>query len=250
MTPDITQLLTFYKSPLGHLARGLVRDRIVGFAGDVKGRRVLGLGFATPYLRFALKPAERVLAFMPARQGASSWPREGPSVTTLCDPEEMPLTDASIDLVICVHALEHAADSEELMRELWRICAPNAQLIIVVPRRRGLWSTRDNTPFGFGNPFSRGQLERLLSAHSFEAEQCHDALYLPPSQRPISLKSVGFFERFGRLLGPALSGVIVLSARKKLFPAVPRRKRAEKFIRLPEFVPQTAFRSPQAGIRD
>ncbi|MCF6303650.1 MAG: class I SAM-dependent methyltransferase, partial [Devosiaceae bacterium] len=147
-------------------------------------------------------------------------------------------------LVICVHALEHAADSEELMRELWRICAPNAQVIIVVPRRRGIWSTRDNTPFGFGNPFTRGQLERLLSDHSFEAEQCHDALYLPPSQRPISLKSVHFFERFGRLLGPALSGVIVLSARKKLFPAVTRRKRAEKFVRVPEFVPQTAFKLP------
>lgn len=244
MTPDITSLIAFYKSALGNLARDLVREQVVKFAGDVKGKRVLGLGFATPYLRFALEPSERLLAFMPARQGASSWPREGPSVTSLCDPLEMPLTDASIDLVVAVHAFEHTADSEELMRELWRICAPDAQLIVVVPRRRGLWSTRDNTPFGFGNPFSRGQLERLLNAHSFEAEQCRDTLYLPPSQRPLSLKSVRFFERFGRLLGPTLAGVIVLSARKKLFPVVPRRIRAEKFIRMPEFVPQTALENP------
>ena len=55
-------------------------------AGSVKGQRVLGLGFATPYLRFTLQSAERVLAFMPARQGASAWPREGPSHTVLCDP--------------------------------------------------------------------------------------------------------------------------------------------------------------------
>jgi SAM-dependent methyltransferase len=245
---DIKRVIEFYKSPLGHEARRLVRAQIIDFAGDVSGRRVLGLGFATPYLRFALKPAERVLAFMPARQGASSWPREGPSVTSLCDPLEMPLTDSSIDLVIAVHAFEHVADSEELMRELWRICTPNAQLIIVVPRRRGLWSTRDNTPFGFGNPFSRGQLERLLEEHSFEVEKCHDTLYLPPSQRRIILKSVNFFERFGRLLGPTLAGVLVLSARKKQFPAILRRKRAERFVRLPEFVPQTALETPRITI--
>ena len=245
MTPDIKNLIGFYKSPLGHATRRLVRDRIMEFAGNVGGLRVLGLGFATPYLRFALKPAERVLAFMPARQGASSWPREGPSVTTLCDPLEMPLTDASIDLIVAVHGVEHVADSEELMRELWRIAAPNAQLIVVVPRRRGLWSTRDNTPFGFGNPYSRGQLERLLTAHSFEPDRCADALYLPPSHRRLALKSEAFFEKFAPLLGPALAGVIVMSARKKLFPAVPRRKRAERFVRLPELVPQNALESPR-----
>ncbi len=244
MNPDVTRLIEFYKTPLGHIARGLVRDQITGFATDVTGKRVLGLGFATPYLRFCLGSAERVLAFMPQRQGASSWPREGPSVTVLCDPLEMPLTDAAVDLVIAVHGFEHVGDNEELIRELWRFCAPDAQLIVVVPRRMGLWSTRDNTPFGFGNPFSRGQLERLMKEHSFEVEKCNDALYLPPSQHPVSLKSVRFFERFGRLLGPALAGVLVLSARKKLFPAVPRRKRAERFVRLGDLVPQTAFETP------
>jgi len=65
MTPDVMQLIKFYKSPLGNIARRLVRDQIKGFAGDVTGKRVLGLGFATPYLRFCLGRSERVLAFMP-----------------------------------------------------------------------------------------------------------------------------------------------------------------------------------------
>ncbi|UXN74681.1 hypothetical protein N8D56_06225 [Devosia sp. A8/3-2] len=63
-----------------------MREQVLGPAGDVAGLRVLGLGFATPYMRFALGRAERVLAFMPARQGASARPREGPSHTVLCDP--------------------------------------------------------------------------------------------------------------------------------------------------------------------
>lgn len=247
MTPDVSSLIGFYKSPLGRIARHLLRDEVRRLSGNVAGLRVLGLGFATPYLRFALSPAERVLAFMPARQGASSWPREGPSHTVLCDPLEMPLTDAAIDLIVCIHALEHASDPEELMRELWRISAPNARLIIVVPKRRGMWASRDNTPFGAGHPYSRPQLDQLLRDHSFVPEIWRDALYLPPSQSRALLGAARFFERGGRVLGSTLSGVMVVCARKQLFPAVARRKRAERLIRVPELAPQTAF-SPNASM--
>ena len=55
---------------MGERTRALVREEVIRLSGNVRGQRVLGLGFATPYLRFALDKAERVLAFMPARQGA------------------------------------------------------------------------------------------------------------------------------------------------------------------------------------
>lgn len=240
MTSDVRRLIDYYKSPLGRVSRQLVREQVIGLAGDIKGKRVLGLGFATPYLRFSLARAERVLAFMPARQGASAWPREGPSCTVLCDPLEMPLTDAAIDLTIAVHALEHVSDAEELMRELWRVTAPNGHVLIVVPRRRGIWAQRDNTPFGQGNPYSGGQLEKLLRDHSFVPVSWRDALFLPPFQHGLVLKSTRFFERFGRLFGPAMSGVICVRARKEAFPAVPRRKRAERYVRVPGLATATA----------
>lgn len=244
MSTDVRRLIDFYRSPLGKIARALVREEVMRLAGSVKGQRVLGLGFATPYLRFTLQSAERVLAFMPARQGASAWPREGPSHTVLCDPLDMPLTDAAVDLIVAVHAFEHVADAEELMRELWRVAAPNARLIVVVPRRRGLWAQTDNTPFGDGNPYSRTQLERLLKDHSFVPEQWREALYLPPSQSSLILKSTRLFERIGRVLFPMFSGVVVVSAKKALFPAVPRRKRLERYVRVPTLAPQTAMQVP------
>ncbi|WP_323013359.1 class I SAM-dependent methyltransferase [Devosia sp.] len=240
MTIDVTRLIAFYKSPLGRIARALVREQVMGLSADISGRRILGLGFATPYLRFTLETAERVLAFMPARQGASAWPREGPSHTVLCDPLEMPLTDAAIDLTIAIHALEHVADDEELMRELWRVTAPNGQLILVVPRRRGIWAQLDHTPFGQGNPYSGSQLDKLLRDHSFVPEAWRDGLFLPPVQSPLLLKSTRLFERGGRLFGPAMSGVICVRARKEAFPAVPRRKRAERYVRLPNLSTATA----------
>ena len=244
MTPDVTRLIDYYKSPLGKISRALVREEIVRLSGNVEGLRVLGLGFATPYMRFTLERAERVLAFMPARQGSSAWPREGPSHTVLCDPLEMPLTDSAIDLIIAVHAFEHIADAEELMRELWRVAAPNARLIVVVPRRRGIWAQVDSTPFGDGHPFSKPQLERLLRDHSFVPEVWRDALYLPPAQQALVLKSARFFERAGRFFGPMFAGVLVVKARKELFPAVPRRKKSERYVRVPALSPQAAMEIP------
>lgn len=244
MSTDVRRLIEFYRSPLGKIARALVREEVMRLCGSVKGQRVLGLGFATPYLRFTLQSAERVLAFMPARQGASAWPREGPSHTALCDPLDMPLNDAAVDLIVAVHAFEHVADAEELMRELWRVAAPNARLVVVVPRRRGLWAQADNTPFGDGNPYSRTQLERLLKDHSFVPEQWREALYLPPSQSSLVLKSTRLFERIGRTVFTMFSGVMVVSAKKALFPAVPRRKRLERYVRVPSLAPQTAMRVP------
>ncbi|MEP7240028.1 MAG: methyltransferase domain-containing protein [Devosia sp.] len=241
MTPDVNRLIGFYKSPLGKIARALVREQIARLAGPVDGRRVLGLGFATPYLRFTLAKAERVLAFMPARQGADAWPRDGRSRSVMCDPLEMPLTDAAVDLIVAVHSLEHIGDAEELMRELWRVAAPYARLVVVVPRRRGLWAAIDNTPFGDGNPFSRSQVEKLLRDHSFVPEAWREALYLPPWSAPFVLRFARFFERFGRLFGPTFAGVIVVSARKELFPAVPRRKRLERYVRVPSLAPQAAM---------
>lgn len=247
MTPDVKRLIAFYKSPLGKLSRALVREEVMHLAGDVRGCRVLGLGFATPYMRFTLEPAERVLAFMPGRQGSSAWPREGPSHTVLCDPLEMPLTDAAVDVIIAIHAFEHAADAEELMRELWRVAAPNARLLVVVPKRRGMWSAADSTPFGAGNPFSRGQLDKLLRDHSFVPEAWREALYLPPIQHKLVLKSARLFERGGRLLGPTLAGLLCVRARKELFPAVPRRRRAERYVRVPSLAPQAAMELPPSA---
>lgn len=240
MTPDVDGLIRFYKSPLGRLTRGLIRQEVSALAGDVTGLRLLGLGFATPYLRGALKGAERVLAFMPARQGASSWPREGPSHTVLCDPLEMPLTDAAMDMVIIVHGFEHVVDPEEMMRELWRVCAPNAKLVIVVPRRRGPWAGLDNNPFGYGQPYSRGQLDKLLRDHSFTPEVWRDCLYLPPIHSGAILRWARVFEKAGRLFGPTFAGVTCVKAKKEQFPAVARRKRAEKALASPELAPQTA----------
>ena len=240
MSIDVVDLRNFYGQRLGVVARRFIGRGIRSLWRDTVGQRVLGVGYATPYLGLFREEAERCLAFMPAGQGVVKWPTTRPALSALVDENELPLTDSAVDVIIAVHAFEHVADAEELMRELWRVAAPNARLILVVPRRRGIWAQLDNTPFGDGNPFSRSQVERLLRAHSFVPETWREALYLPPANHPLVLKFARFFERFLRLFGPTFAGVIVVSATKELFPAVPRRKRLERYIRVPSLAPQAA----------
>ena len=67
---DVVDLRSFYGSPLGRVAARLVGRAVDNFWGQTAGLRVLGLGYATPYLAPVRAGAERTLAFMPA---ARAW---------------------------------------------------------------------------------------------------------------------------------------------------------------------------------
>ena len=75
MWQDIIDLNAFYASPLGQVARRAIRRRIRALWPDLRGQSVLGLGFATPYLRPFQGEAERVLAeYWALQKWTSHWP--------------------------------------------------------------------------------------------------------------------------------------------------------------------------------
>ena len=85
----------------------------------------------------------------------------------------------------------------------------------------------------------------LVSACSILPKAEPLQVYLLPSQNALALKSTRLFERAGRIFGPTLAGALVVQARKELFPAIPRRKKAERYVRLPAMSPQTAMELPE-----
>src|ERR671921_2929589 len=133
MSVDVTDLRAFYASALGGVACRLVGRAIDRFWGPLVGLRVLGLGYAVPYLATIRPDCERALAFMPATQGVVNWPATGLSASALVDPLMMPLPDASIDRVLIIHALEVVESPSELLYEVWRILTPGGRIIAVAP---------------------------------------------------------------------------------------------------------------------
>ncbi len=53
------------------------------------------------------------------------------------DLTELPLSDGSVDLLICYHVLEHIPDDRQAMRELYRVCRTGGQVVVQTPFREG-----------------------------------------------------------------------------------------------------------------
>lgn len=220
MQPDVTDLLEFYARPLGAVARRIVAQRIRARWRHCTGATVVGLGFATPYLGSFRGEAARLMALMPTTQGAVVWPASGPVMTAVVETEHLPLPDNTVDYLLAVHALEVSGNIRGVLREIWRVLKPDGRLLLVVPNRRGVWARLDHTPFGHGQPFSAGQVQRLLEEALFTPLDIDMALYMPPIERRLFLKSAATLERIGRRVTPLFAGLVVVEARKELIAPV------------------------------
>jgi SAM-dependent methyltransferase len=242
MHSDIVDLRSFYASTLGRLADRSIAMALASVWATLGNERLVGLGYAVPWLERFGAGAERVFAFMPAAQGAVNWPPTGPSSTALVFDEDLPLVDSSIDRVLMVHSLEHTENPRETLMEVWRVLAPGGRLVIVVPNRRGVWARFEHTPFGTGRPYSRGQLTALLRETNFTPGAFAEALFFPPSVHRSTLRLYQLFERVGRRFGPMFAGVIVVEAQKRLYQGLPVAARASRRVFVPVLTPQGAGR--------
>ncbi|MES2905468.1 MAG: methyltransferase domain-containing protein [Pseudomonadota bacterium] len=224
MPLDVVDLRNFYTTPLGQTARRLLGARLRKRWHHVAGESLLGLGYATPYLKPFREEALRTLAMMPAEQGVVHWPPPSePSSTALVDEYDLPLPGGSMDRVLCVHMLERTQHPGDFLQEIWRVLGPGGRLLMVVPNRRGWWARAESTPFGHGQPFSRPQLTHLLRESLFSPLNWSEALYMPPSNRGWINRSAALWERAGTLLSAPFAGVYIVEATKQVYSAVPVR---------------------------
>lgn len=239
MHMDIIDLRDFYASPLGELSTNAISMGLTALWEPLAQERLLGIGYATPYLEKFSPDAERTMAFMPAAQGAVNWPQGKPSATALVFDEELPLPDSAIDRILMMHSLEHSENPLESLREMWRVLAPGGRIVIVVPNRRGVWARFEHTPFGAGRPYSRGQLLSLLRSAMFSPLNWSAALYFPPSKRQWVRRFSALFERTGRKISPAaFPGVIIVEATKQLYQGLPANVRQSRRVFVPVLAPQ------------
>src|SRR5436853_959009 len=120
MHSDVVDLRDFYATSLGQVAIRMIRRRIRLIWPDLTGMRLLGMGYAVPYLRPFREEAERVVAIMPSLQGVLPWPPDGANLVALAEESELPFDDSSMDRVLLIHGLESSEEvrSEEHTSEL------------------------------------------------------------------------------------------------------------------------------------
>jgi SAM-dependent methyltransferase len=239
MWTDAVDLREFYGTRLGRTARRVLGLGLRDRWPDTRGARILGLGYATPYLRPFVGEAERVLAAMPAPMGVARWPALEPALTTLVDEFDLPFPDRSMDRILLIHALEYTDHARGLLRECWRVLADGGVMIVVVPNRTGAWARLERSPFANGLPYSEGQLSRLLKDNMFAPLETATALFLPPTRSRLLLGSANAVERLGMRWFSGFGGVVVCECaksitapllrqepRRRVYGALPRASRA------------------------
>jgi len=242
MRTDALQIDRFYQTDQGRTARAMIVRRLVALWPDLKTLDLLAMGYGPPLLELLEPETRRSLAFMPADQGAVRWPGDRASRTVLGEEAHLPFRDAVFDRIVLVHALEESQSPRHMLREIWRILAPQGRVALIVPNRAGLWARMESTPFGHGRPFSKGQLSGLLTDAALTPTAWSRALYAPPWKWSCKDDRALGWEQAGEKLTTHLGGLILAEAVKNTGALTPRATRPVR-VRLPslEGRPATAL---------
>jgi SAM-dependent methyltransferase len=248
---DVQRLHSFYyRSAIGRVAQRVVRDQVTTFWPEAKQQSVGGFGFAVPLLRPYLADARRVIGLMPAQQGVMPWPAGMPNVSVLCEETLWPIENGRFDKLILMHGLETSERPSALLEECWRVLGPGGKALFIVPNRSGLWARSDATPFGFGRPYSMGQLEAQLKAHNFAPQRHTAVLYQPPSTRRFWMKTGRFWESMGRSVSALIAGGVLMVEVTKTNPT-PRGTKAGSRVLNPlgNLVPTPSSKPARARVQ-
>jgi SAM-dependent methyltransferase len=244
MPSDVIDLRDFYLTSLGQVARRMIRRAIRRMWPDLRGQRLLGIGYATPFLGAVSAETERSAALMPAALGVLGWPVGGRNLVALADEGELPFADYSIDRVLLVHAVETSEEVGPMLKEIWRVLAGGGRLLVVAPNRRGIWARLARTPFGSGRPYTMSQLSQLLRDELFTPVGSGTALFIPPAREGMILRSAPAWERVGTRWFPTVAGVILIEATKQIYAKPTTARPARRRL---VYAPATHGLSRQSG---
>lgn len=167
--------------------------------------------------------------------------QESPETQLVCQLDEIPLPDNSVDYILLHHVLEFSKNPHSVLREVVRVLAPRGQLLIVafnpwsVFGFRGLIERffRLSVPWA-QHRLSKGRLTDWLYLMSCEPAGYARGFYTLPVQNSRVRKVFGLLEPLAVKMGLPGSGFVMIHATKNVFGRTMRR--ASKEVR-PQLVP-------------
>lgn len=217
MRQPAATLEAFYQSRLGEAAAQRMGARVLDLWGACEGLRVLGIGYPAPLLKLWQTNAATCVGAVPDEIGEVRHTTEKGQVLCSVPEHRLPFPEALFDRVFLLHALEEADSPRQLLREAWRVLAPEGRIVVAVTNRRSMWSLADNKPFGHGRPWTRQQLVRFLNDSLFQVTASTTAVHMPPLDWRLITGASKSWERAGELVLPGLGGVVLVEAVKRLY---------------------------------
>lgn len=146
------------------------------------------------------------------------------------DPMALPLAPDSVDVAVLPHTLEYHPNPHEVLREAERVLIPEGRLLIVSFNPWSLWGirrcmSRNGSPPWHGEFISPYRLRDWLALLGFDIEHQQGLIFSPPIRRRSWLERLQWMERAGKRFWPALAGVQIIVARKRVSTLTPIKPR-------------------------
>jgi len=217
MRQSAATLEAFYASRLGRATAARLGQRMIDLWGACKGDCVLGIGFPAPILPLWQGSARTCIGVVPDDIGDTHYGHARGGGLARAPERRLPFGDGVFDRIILLHALEEADNPRQLLREAWRLLAPEGRIIVAVANRKSLWSLNERQAFGHGRPWTRRQLSQFMTDSLFQITASSTAVHMPPLDWSIITAASRSWERAGELVTPGLGGVVLIEAVKRLY---------------------------------
>lgn len=217
MRQSAATLEAFYSTRLGEATAQRLSQRLIDLWGWCEDQRLLGIGYASPLLPLWQNSARACIGAVPDLLGEHRQTNHRGGTLVSCGEHRLPFGDEMFDRIILLHALEEADSPRLVLREAWRVLAPEGRIVIAAANRRSFWSLHEGNAFGHGRPWTRRQLITFMNDSLFQVTASTTAVHMPPLNWSIITAVSRSWERVGERLTPGLGGVVLVEAVKRLY---------------------------------
>jgi len=218
-----TSLERWYRTPLGRELAAREADCLVELLHDTFGYYLVQIGVAAcfPEVLAASRIRHRVLIPGEASRGLHG-------LEVVANPQALPLAADAVDAILLPHTLDFAPDPRLVLREVERVLIAEGRVIILGFNALSSWGllrllyrSRRRVPW-CGRFLTTYRVEDWLSLLGFDVEVRQQLMFRPPV-RGVHSTRLAVFDALGRALWPALGGVYVIKAVKRVSTLTPLR---------------------------
>jgi SAM-dependent methyltransferase len=235
-------MTTWWHSPLGQALQDKEQIAITSLQNPIYGDVNVQLGGTRPCF--------------PATTQSRSECLVGDDGSIMAHAEALPFRSKSVDNLLLLHVLEHAADHHQLLREADRVLAADGKIILFCFNPFSLWGLRslfsrnDSRPWN-GHFFMLHRIKDWLALLNFDVIEQQKLMYCPPFSNTRWLNKCEYLERYGQRWWSCLGGVNIVVAVKRTIPLTPAKAKWQKrkLFMGPNLVSKPLTRNTRHGSR-
>lgn len=217
----------WFQSPLGRALLADQREQLDSLLGNLAGAHQLVISVSHRL------PLATSTDFSMRMMTTPRWSSHLPDGVVVCEADELPFPNESVDLVIMHHTHDFSDRPHQVVREAARVLRSSGSLVILGFNPFSVWgvrklvSRRQHPPWS-GRFVTARRIEDWLSLLEFDVEEAVSRFFRPPIRGQHALDRLRPLEKFGRRLHLPAGAYYCIRAEKRVLGRTANRIRWRK----------------------